>query len=200
MKRQNVLEQMGDLEGALATLEEAKPWVEGSGDPHLLFALRFNRAVDLCHLKKWEEGAKLLPWVIEKAAERGNELELIRGGWLQAKVAAGLGHTEEAITRLEQVSRDFTAHELAYEAALSSLDLCMLWLRTGRSDEVKRLAVAMGWIFTAKGIDREALQALAFFCEAAKQEAATVELVWQAIVEIETARPSAPSGGGRDRG
>jgi hypothetical protein len=138
--------------------------------------------------------------VVEKAAERGNELELIRGGWLQAKVAAGLGRTEVAITHLEQVSRDFTAHELPYEAALSSLDLSMLWLRAGRTDEVKRLAVAMGWIFTAKGIEREALQALAVFCEAAKQEAVTVELVRQAIAEIETAQRSAPPDRGRGRG
>jgi transcriptional regulator with XRE-family HTH domain len=199
LKKQNVLEQMGAIEGALAALEQATPWVEASGDPHLLFALRFNQAVDLCHLERWKEAAKLLPWVMEKVAERGNELESIRGGWLQAKVAAGLGRDAEATARLEQVSRDFRAHDLPYEAALSSLDLALLWLKAGRTQEVKGLAVAMGWIFTAKGIDREALQSLALFCEAARLEAATVELARRAIAEIETARRSAPPCGGKGR-
>jgi hypothetical protein len=64
-------------------------------------------------------------------------------------------------SRLEQVSRDFRAHDLPYEAALSSLDL---------------------------------------FCEAARLEAATVELARRAIAEIETARRSAPPGNGRGPG
>lgn len=54
--------------------------------------------------------------------------------------------------------------------------------------EVKELAGAMGGIFQAKGIAREALAAFFLFCEAAKQETATVELTQQVIVEMERAR------------
>ena len=50
----------------------------------------------------------------------------------------------------------------------------------------------MGWIFKAKGITREALEALRLFCDAARQETATVELVRQVIAKVEEAQRSAP--------
>ena len=56
------------------------------------------------------------------------------------------------------------------------LALAVLWLNAGRTAEVKELAIALGWIFKAQGIDREALAALKLFCDAARQESATVEL------------------------
>lgn len=66
---------------------------------------------------------------------------------------------------------------------------------------MRKLAVAMGWIFKAKGISREALLALKLFCDAARQETATVELSRRAITEIEKERHSvSPLNKGRDRG
>jgi hypothetical protein len=101
---------------------------------------------------------------------------------------------------LEQVREYFTARELPYDAALSSLDLAVLWLKAGRTGGVKELAVAMGWIFKAEGIAREAMAALRQFCDAARQESATVELTQHVAAEIETARRSAPpTDKGRDR-
>ena len=183
---------MGDFEGALATLSEAAPFVEASGDPHLLFAYRFNRTDELSHLERWEEAAKLLPVVTEMAAAQGNALDLIRLAWLQAKVAAGQGRTDEATAKLEKVSGDFTDRQLPYEAALSSLDLALLWLKAGRNAEVALLAVGMRWIFKAKGIEREALAALRLFCDAAERQEATVELAQRVIADLEKAKRSAP--------
>jgi len=93
---------------------------------------------------------------------------------------------EEAKAGLEQVIQEFA--DLPYEAALASLDLAVLYLKAGQTAEVKRLAGAMGGIFEAKGIAREALAALTLFCEAARQETATVELAKRVIAEVERAR------------
>jgi hypothetical protein len=150
-------------------------------------------ADDLCHLELYEQVASLLPHVREMAVEQANELDLIRTVWLQAKVDAGQGREEEAIAGLEQVRGAFTARELPYDAALSSLDLAVLWLKAGRTAEVQNLALALGWIFKTKGIHREALAALQLFCEAAKLKAATVELARRVIIEIKTVRRSTPS-------
>jgi transcriptional regulator with XRE-family HTH domain len=199
LKKEHVFERMGDRKRALKALKEAAFFVEAVRDPHLLFAFHFKTANHLCGLGKWRQVAKLLPLVWELAVERGNELELVRVGWLQAKAEAGQGWDEDAICRLEQVSEDFTAHELPYEAALSSLDLAVLWLKAGRNGEVAQLAVAMKGIFDAKGIDGAALEALGLFCEAARQETATVELVQRVIGELEKAERSAPSSKGRGR-
>lgn len=191
VNRERVLNQKGDIEEAVATLKEAAPFVEASGDPHLVFALRFNMADDLCHLERFDEAGKSLPQVRDLAIQQGNELDLIRVVWLTAKVTAGEGRREEAIAGLEQVNRDFAVRRMPYDAALSSLDLSVLWLKAGHTREVKQLAVAMGWIFKAQGIDREALAALELFCTAARRERATVELARKVIADIEQVRRSA---------
>jgi transcriptional regulator with XRE-family HTH domain len=201
LKREHVFEQMGDIQNAVATQAEAAPFIEVSGDTRHIFLFRFKSANHLCHLERYEEAAKLLPQVREMAVQQANELDLIRLVWLESKVAAGQGRKQEAIVGLEQVGRDFTGRELPYDAALSSLDLSVLWLNVGRTAKVRELAVTMSWIFKAKRIDREALAALRLFCDAARQESATVELARRVIADIEQARRSAPpfcEGRGRD--
>jgi hypothetical protein len=116
------------------------------------------------------------------------------GNLLSAGEGEGSWLAEEAASGLEKVRDYFTDHGLAYDAALSSLDLAVLRLSAGRTAEVKELATAMGWIFKAQGIDREALVALQLFCDAARQESATVELARRVVAEIEKARRSAPAG------
>src|SRR3954452_3596883 len=193
IQKEHVLEVMGDTEGALAVLAQAAPLIEATGDSDLLLRLRFNMADDLLQLERYAEAAALLPRVRELAVEQANDLDLLRVDWLTARVAAGRDKLAEAVAGLEQVTRDFAARELPYDAALASLDLAVLWLKEGRMAEVKRLAVAMGWIFTAKGIHREALTALKLFCEAARQESATVELPRKVIADVEKVRLLGPS-------
>ena len=200
MKKSHVLERTADFAEALAALAEATPAIDAAGDPQLLLGLVFNTAANLAHLERWAEVATLLPRVRELAEQQRNELALVRVLWLEAKGLAGQGHKEEAMHRLEQVQCTFAAHTLPYDAALSGLDLAVLWLEAGRTGKVKTLAVAMGWIFQAKGISREAIAALGLFCEAARQETATAELARQAMRDIEKVRRSAPRSEAAARG
>jgi tetratricopeptide (TPR) repeat protein len=200
LKKGNVFEQMGESESALEILQEATPFVEESNDQRLIFGLRFDTANNLHLLQRYEEAAELLPKVLEPAIRQANELDVLRVGWLRARLAAGQGRTKEAVAGLEQVRREFRIHGLPYDAALSSLDLALLWLEGGRTGEVKELAIAMGWIFKAKGIRREAIAALRLFCDAALQETATLELARWVVSEIEKTRRSASPHKRRDRG
>ncbi|HEV7507222.1 MAG TPA: helix-turn-helix transcriptional regulator [Thermoanaerobaculia bacterium] len=193
LKKSNVFEQSGDLEGALAALQEAKVFVEACGDPQQIFALRFNTVDVLSLLNRPDEAARWMPAVRELALEQGHEMSLRRLVWLEARVAAGLGRIDEAMAGLEQVRLDFTDLGLPYEAALSSLELAVLWLEAGRTAEVRKLAAAMTWIFKAKGIQEEALAALKLFRDAAEREAATVELTRRVLAEIRRSEGSAPS-------
>ena len=108
----------------------------------------------------------------------------LRVAWLAARIAAGVGRKSEAIAGLQRVARRFKVLKHPYEAALSSLDLAVLWLEEGRTAEVRGLAVAMAWIFKAKGIQREALVALRHFRKAAERDAATADLACRVIAEI----------------
>jgi tetratricopeptide (TPR) repeat protein len=192
LKKEHLFDTMGDTAGALAALQEAAPLVEAAADPRQLFALRFKEVNHLCFLEHFAEAEARLPAVFEMAIEQVRQVDLIRVTWLSAKVDAGQGRKEEAIARLEQVNLDFMAHQLPYEAALSSLDLAVLLLEAGRTAEVKNLALTLKRIFKAKKIDREALMALGLFCKAALRETATVELAKRAIAAMERARRSAP--------
>lgn len=192
LKKEHVFDQMGETQSALATLVEAKPFVEASGDPRFLFALLFNTVDNLCQLKQYEQATGQLAQVREAALQQGNDLDLVRVVWLESRIKAGQGQIGEAIASLEKVRQNFTARELPYDAALASLDLAVLWLEADRTAEVRNLARTMAWIFQAQGISREALAALVLFRDAAQRETATVELVQQVISEVKTAKRSAP--------
>jgi tetratricopeptide (TPR) repeat protein len=193
LNKSNVFEQWGDLEGALKALQEAAVFVETCGDPEQIIALRFNTADVLSLLDRHEEAAKLLPAIRELALEQGYEMNLRRLVWLESRVAAGFGRAAEAMAGLQQVRLDFTDLGLPYEAALSSLELAVLWLEAGRLAEVRNLAAAMAWIFKAKGIQEEALAALKLFHDAAEQDAATVNLTRRVLAEVRKSERSAPS-------
>ncbi|HEV8577889.1 MAG TPA: helix-turn-helix transcriptional regulator [Thermoanaerobaculia bacterium] len=180
LKKAATYEQQGEAESAIDTLREAAALVDGEREPRLRFALRFNLTAALVDLERYAEADSLLPEVKDLSAAQRNEIDQIRVVWLSGKIAAGLGRTEEARDAFEQVRRDFTAREMAYDCALVSLDLAKLHLEQGRNADVRALAEEMLWIFKAQGIEREALAALRMFCEAARKEAATVDLARRA--------------------
>jgi transcriptional regulator with XRE-family HTH domain len=194
LQKEFVYEQMGDMAESLTALQEAIPFVEASADARHLFALRFKLANNYCHLGRHQEAAELLSQVRELGERLGNALDLVRVKWLAARVAAGLGQREEAIAKLAQVRQEFTVRGISYNAALASLDLAVLYLKEGRTADVKELAREMAEIFKAQGIAREALAALSLFVEAAQKETATVELVRRVIRKVEGAGSSSPAG------
>jgi len=108
--------------------------------------------------------------------------------WLEGRVAAGLKRREEALPALEQVRRYFTSKQIAYDAALASLEVAVLYLEEGRTGEVQSLAEEMLWIFKAQGVHKEGLAALKLFCEAASHEEATAELAKEVLEYLNKAR------------
>lgn len=200
LKKEFVFEQMGDFEGALAALREAAPYIENAGEARLVFGSRFETVKALCALERYDQAEPLLEGVRKLAEGLGNGLDLVRVVWLKAKVAAGLGKRSEALAGLEQVRREFTVRGIPYDAALSSLELAVLYLEEGRSQEVKALAREMAPIFHAQGIAREALAALSVFLEAAQREAATLEMVKHVMADIVAARQSTHRLTERERG
>jgi len=181
------LEQMGDCAGALETLHEAEPNVLASGSPRDLFGLRFNTAVCEIRLGRPGRAEELLPEIQALADQLGKALDRLRTRWLTARIAAGLGRTEEAVAVLDRVCDNFLRSKppLPIDAALAGLDLALYWLERGNTAAVKTLAVPLERIFAAQGIRREALSALRLFCEAARRERPTLELANKAKTELE---------------
>lgn len=186
LKKEFVYEQMENFEGAMTVLAKAAPYVEASGDARLLWVLHFETAKAYCELGHFEKAETHLVAARELAEQLGNNLDKVRVVWLTARVAAGQGRRAEAIAGLETVRREFADRPIPipYDAALSSLELSVLYLEEGRTGEVKALALEMREIFKSQGIAREALASLSLFSEAAQKETATAELVRRVILDL----------------
>ena len=176
LSKSNILRRLDDPEGSTAVLLEAEALIDAHREPRLALIVQFNLLVDLCDLGRAAEARPRLAGTRALAEQLAEPLDLTRCTWLHGKVEAGLGHAALAIAAFGEVQRDLRERKLAYSYALVSLDLSLVLLDLGRSAEVAAIAEEMLWIFKAQGVHREALAALRLFCDAAKREAATVEL------------------------
>jgi transcriptional regulator with XRE-family HTH domain/tetratricopeptide (TPR) repeat protein len=174
LQKARTLEAAGEYEAALAVLAVAKPHLDAQDDPRLLLSYHFKRANYHCHLDLHEEAEALLP-PVEASIDPGNELDGVRLDWLRGRIWAGLGRREEAVATLGRVRAYFHAERIAYDYAVVSVELGTLLLEEGRAREVRELAEEMMWIFKSQGIHKEALEALALFCHAAKAEQAGLD-------------------------
>jgi tetratricopeptide (TPR) repeat protein len=174
--RAKTLEEMGDYEGAAATLRQADPFIDGEKDPRLRWCQQFNLLVNLCHTQRLAEASLMFPGLRQLTLQRGNKLDLVHLRWLGGRVAAGLGQVDEAVSAFHEVRVKFAVEGIAYDTALVSLELAVLLAKQGRSGEVKALARQMAPIFQAQGVHGEFLSAIALFRQAAEKEKVSVEL------------------------
>jgi tetratricopeptide (TPR) repeat protein len=188
IKKGFTLEAMGNYEGAIKTLCLAEPLIEREGDVRMLYMLRFNLAVNYCHLGQYAEAAKLGQRVLELATENGDENEVVRVTWLNGRIAAGLGRSGEARSLLAQARREFARRKMTYDVALALLEEAALLLGEDRLHEVKVLARDLTKVFHSKGVHREALAALRLFQQATEREVVTAELARQILRYLFRAR------------
>jgi tetratricopeptide (TPR) repeat protein len=183
------LEQMGDIAGSVEALEQAAPRIDKQKEPRQLWVLRFNQGVALAHLRRFEEVKSRMGELTDFAVELGNRLDLVRVLWLRARAEDGLGREDEAEADLKQVIREFALYSIFYDAALATLELARLYLRQGRAGDTRDLAQQAEPTFRKLRLERKAKEAVDLFCEAAKREIATLELVERAIEALRRARP-----------
>ena len=187
LKKAFTQEQQGKPEQALAALLEAETRIDKAREPRLLFGVRFNRIVNLCHLQRYDEAAKKLPEVQAMAESGGRPLDSVRVLWLQSKIEAGFGRRAEAEELLDRVRRAFLSREIAYDTAVATLELAVLYLEDGRSAKVREIASELAPIFAAQRVARETLACVELFCKAVQQETVTAELTRGWLKELRRA-------------
>jgi tetratricopeptide (TPR) repeat protein len=170
------LEQQGEIRLALSTLQEAENRIDKVREPRLLFGVRFNRLVNLIHLGQYTVAEQGFAQVRAMAEAACGPLDLLRVLWLESKIATGLDRLAEAADLLNRVRREFVAREIAYDAALATLELAVLYLEDGRGQEVRRIAAELAPVFAAQRVPRETLACVQLFCESVRQETITVDL------------------------
>lgn len=107
--------------------------------------------------------------------------------WLSAKIDHGLGRPERAVEGYETARRGFWEREDYHDFVVVSLDLALLHLEQGRTEEVRRLAEELLPVFGSCDIPKEAMQALALFLQAAATESVGAALVRELTTRLRQA-------------
>src|SRR5260370_21813225 len=189
VKKADTLEQMCDVERAIAVFREAAHLGVEERDPRLVLCLRRNLVWFLPAAGKSEEAAALLPEGKELALRLGNDLDLVRLRWAEGRVAFGNGLRGPAEQAFKEVQRAFLERDMGYDAALVSLDLAILYAQEGCIPELKQLALDVLPVFSSREVHREAMAALLLFQHAREEERLTVDLARQLASLLERERP-----------
>ncbi|HEV3456274.1 MAG TPA: hypothetical protein VHG32_06920 [Thermoanaerobaculia bacterium] len=110
-------------------------------------------------------------------ARHGDRLSSLRLRWLDGRIHAGLGELERAERELLATRQGFATAGNPYHTALVALDLAAVWLRQGKTEQVRQLVEEMIATFRALRIAREAVAALLILRQACDRDEATLDRV-----------------------
>ena len=188
VSKAKLLEEVGDLEEAAAILQQVKETTSSEEEARVLFPVWHNLSDTLSKLDRFEEAAALLPEARTHCVNADGELNRVRLLWTEGRIAAGLGAVEEGIAILARVRGEYASRDMAYDMALVSLELAVLYASQGRTEQVKNLARHMTPIFRANAIHREALAALTLFRQTAEREQVTAEFAREVLSYLRRAK------------
>jgi tetratricopeptide (TPR) repeat protein len=158
-------------------------------EPRLYLCARYNLARYLTEDGRYDEAADILSVDEDLYREFPEAWTQLRLTWLRGKIAAGRGEIDAAEKAFLEARDGFIAGGIGYDAAMVAIeDLALLYLREGRTADVKRLAEEIIPIFQSQDVHREAVAALRLFQEAARQEQLTVQVVREYVKYLREAR------------
>ena len=146
-------------------------------DAYLVFQALHNILLVRVELSEYEDARRQLQRMRPLYAAHAGWLDLVKLHRIEGEIAAGLGDLETAEATFQQIRQDLEDAGRGYHAALASLDLANVWLRQGRTAEVRKLVTETVAAFRALGVQREALSALHMLQDALEREQATLEVL-----------------------
>jgi tetratricopeptide (TPR) repeat protein len=173
-----------ESERAVRYLAEGLRQIDPARDPRLATAAVHNLLWCLVDCGRLTEAQGFLGQARKLLAAYGERFDKLRARWLEGRIAAGLGDDATAERAFHRVRAGMQDAGLPYDVAIISLDLAAVWLRQGRTSELRQLVNEMVSIFRSNGIRREALSALLMFKEALQKDQATEILLRTVTTEI----------------
>jgi tetratricopeptide (TPR) repeat protein len=173
---------------AIATTRSALALLGRDAELRLQLCGHYNLAFYLTEAGRFDEAAEVLEWneaLFRQFPEPWTQLRLL---WLRGDIAMGLGDLAAAEQAYVETRNGFAGQGIGYDAAMVSLDLAMLYLRQGRTADVRRIAEEMIPLFQTQDVHREAMAALALFQDAARQDRLTVETTREVAAYLREAR------------
>ena len=173
---------------AIRMLERGLTKIDDLEEPRLLVSARHNLIGFLNESGRSEEALRVLEQTRGLYLTLGEQTHLIRLRWLEGRIARDLGRFDQAETALRKARDGFTERGIGFDAALASLDLATVYLRQGRTGELKRVAAEMVPVFESRDVHQEALAALLLFRQAADAEEVTLSLLERMSDYLQRAR------------
>ncbi len=174
----------GELIRAIETTRAGLQDLPGH-ERYLYLCGRYNLARFLTESGQYREATEILQEDEELHREFPEPWTQLRLVWLRGKIDAGRGEEETAEQRFLSARAGFLRQQNAYDAAMVSLeDLAVMYLRQGRTAEVKQLAEEMIAVFQEQNLPDDALHALRLFAAAAQREELTTAMARDYAAQI----------------
>ncbi len=180
----------GDPHSSIALLDQAIPLIEPS-DQRLLLAALHNLIFSYVEAGRLQEALALFPQAKSLSDEIRDELANLRLIWQEGKILFELDLLEEAEARFSRARTGFTERDLAYPAAVVSLDLAAVYIRLGLSSQTRRIVADVLPIFSSLQVGRDLLASL-IELQKADDQAAALQLIRTVSREL-VAGPKLPS-------
>lgn len=184
VKRAMVLGYAGRAQEAVEIGRRALALIDVEQDARLYLSALYNLVTDLHHLGRYAEVREMLAETRQLMAIHGGEAGQRRLRWFEGALARDTGDAERAERILLEVRGEYVARRSAYEAAVVSLDLVVLYLEQGRREPVRRLAQEMLSVFASLEVQREAMAAFILFQRAAMAETLTAAVARQVLTAV----------------
>lgn len=180
--------EVGESALEMKLLRRALDLLDPQEEPRMFLAARHNLILALNESGRHREAFALLFHTRPLYLQNGDRMNLLRLRWLEGQVSLGLGRIEQAETAFREVRQSFLGLDLAYEAALASLDLAAVYAIQRRNAEMRELAEEMFVIFQSRHIHREAMAAILVFHGAAAAEQVELDLVREVAAFLRRSR------------
>lgn len=174
---------------ALATLALAQEAIDPYTEPYLYLCCQMERALVLCDLGD-AMAADLLVCEHREVIEELRTIPSValRAAWLRGRIALLLGDHDGAVAHYGEVRELALARDDAYDAALVSLDLALVYLDRGDLDALRQEARAIVPILAGEGLHEAAAAALSLYRDALLHQRAGRALIHRLKSYFETAR------------
>ena len=163
---------LGSTKEAHQSFSQAAERAPKDADPRLLLRIHLELGNLLCDLGRHAE-IKELPAPVRREAEK-HPTEKRRLVALEGGIAVGLGRVGEAEAAVGKLRAE-PPGRAAGDAALLFLEVAALYVKEGRTAELRELTEEMVRLAEASELSREAAATLKLFCRLAGQDKLTVE-------------------------
>lgn len=191
-----LLNEQGESTRAITVLRKAQGMVDSAREPHLARVVQQNLVVYLSDMGRYEEAMALVPALRTKVIADGTRVELLRLRWQEGKIHLGLGNHPRSEAAFLEVRRGMLDLDFPQDVAVVSLELAALYMRQGRTGEIRELAAQMYPIFQSRDLHQEAIAALLLFQRAVEMDTLTLRMVEEVADVVrrsqEKPRPKAP--------